>query len=383
MTTLVSLVPGGLGVDDGLCRTPIMGMNSWTAFGAGVTEQDLLDVGNFFVSSGLRDAGYKWVNTDDGWDTKERDSDGKLQVDLVKFPSGIKGLVQKLNGMNLSFGIYTAESSVVCSGRPGTLFNEVLDAQTFADWGVGLVKNDNCGEYSYGNTRFHVFADAVAATGKPMIISTEPFSLVPNPGQIILNRIDINNKWAPFAGPGHFNDPDMLQVGNGPLTMAEQRSHFGLWAITKSTLILGSKVSALSSEQLSLISNKDLIAMNQDPLGIQAVKVAINGTLTPQFVGIAPCSVYESDPHYPDNVPGPNGVTKSGLVFTAAPIGKVGGTDAYKLIHNATGRCVGMRQIGAIQTLSPELGPNKVLAVANSTLYGAVHGKDTMSLLDS
>jgi alpha-galactosidase len=212
-------------LDDGGCRTPIMGMNSWTAFGSNVNAADLIDVGKFFVSSGLRDAGYKWVNTDDGWDTKTRAADGRLQPDLVKFPTGISGLVTELKAMNLSFGIYTAESSVVCSGRPGTLFHERLDAQTFADWGVGLIKNDNCGEYSYGNARFHAFADAVAATGKSMIISTEPFSLVPNPNHarfahywrtgndinaqwpVILNRIDKNDKWQAFAGPGHFNDP--------------------------------------------------------------------------------------------------------------------------------------------------------------------------------
>jgi|EP01043_Picozoa_sp_COSAG02_P055757 alpha-galactosidase len=214
-------------LDDGLCQTPIMGMNSWTAYGASVTEADLLDVGKFFVSSGLREAGYKWVNSDDGWDTHARGADGRLQPDLQKFPDGIRGLTKKLGAMNLSFGIYTAESSVVCSGRPGTLFQEYLDAATFDEWGVGLVKNDNCGEYSYGNARFHVFADAVASLGSKMIISTEPFSLVPGPTQArfahywrtgndiganwntILNRIDINDKWAAFAGPGHFNDPDV------------------------------------------------------------------------------------------------------------------------------------------------------------------------------
>jgi hypothetical protein len=217
------------------------------------------------------------------------------------------------------------------------------------------------GEYSYGNARFHVFADAVASLGSEMIISTEPFSLVPSPTQArfahywrtgndiganwntILNRIDINDKWASFAGPGHFNDPDMLQVGNGGLSIEEDRAHFGLWAITKATLILGSKVSALSKEQLAIVGNKDVIAINQvrnaaplpplicrpssfssdgllrqaldkrkgtrthsltqsmafrctqDPLGVQAKKVAINGTLAPQFVGIAPCAMYEAD----------------------------------------------------------------------------------------
>jgi alpha-galactosidase len=131
---LVLQPPAAQALDDGLCRTPIMGMNSWTAFGQGVTEADLLAVGSFFVSSGLRDAGYRWVNSDDGWDTRSRGADGRLQPDPAKFPDGIKGLVQKLGAMNLSFGIYTAESSVVCSGRPGSLFHEYLDAQTFADW---------------------------------------------------------------------------------------------------------------------------------------------------------------------------------------------------------------------------------------------------------
>ena len=171
-------------LDDGLCKTPVMGMNSWTAFSKDVTAQDLIDVGKFFVSSGLRDVGYKWVNTDDGWSLNTRHpTTGRIQTDLTKFPKDIPGLVQELNAMNLSFGIYTAESSVVCGGAPGSLFYEYLDAQMFAEWGVGLVKNDNCGQYSYGNARFHVFADAVAATGKPMIISTEPFSLIPNPNQ--------------------------------------------------------------------------------------------------------------------------------------------------------------------------------------------------------
>ena len=175
-------------------------------------------MGHFFISSGLRDVGYNWINTDDGWDTNSRDANGKLQPNLLKFPDGIVGLTKQLGDMNLSFGIYTAESSVVCSGRPGSLFQEYTDAQTFVEWGVKLVKNDNCGEYSYGNARFHVFADAVASMGAQMIISTEPFSLIPNPGhqnfahywrtgndisanwEVILNRIDNNDKWAPFAG---------------------------------------------------------------------------------------------------------------------------------------------------------------------------------------
>ena len=358
-----------LAIDDGLCRTPIMGMNSWTAFHSSVTEADLLLVGEFFVSSGLRAKGYRFVNTDDGWDTNTRDNvTHRLQPDLSKFPDGISGLTKKLGAMNISFGIYSAASSVVCSGRPGSLFEERIDAQTFADWGVALVKYDSCGEYSYGNARFHAFADAVAATGKLMVISTEPFIINPNPNQArfshfwrtgndigatwstIVNRIDINDKWWRFSGPGHFNDPDMLQIGNGVLSLAEQRSHFALWAITKATLILGSNVPKLSKDQLDIIGNVDLIAINQDPLGAQAHKVAINAMLTPHFVGIAPCSMYEANATYPGGVPGPNGVTALGMTFHLRSLGATVSAAAgallqptYQLVANETGRCVGLR----------------------------------------
>lgn len=373
---------------------------------------------------------YRWINTDDGWDTKSRASDGRLQPDLLKFPKGIKGLVQDLEALNLSFGIYTAESSVVCSGRPGTLYQERLDAQTFSDWGVKLVKNDNCGEYSYGNAKFHAFADAVRSLGSQMVISTEPFYVTPNPNQarfahywrtgndinadwsVILNRIDINDKWSQYAGPGHFNDPDMLQVGNGALTMGQQRAHFALWAITKATLILGSQVTRLSPEQLALVGNKDLIAINQDPLGVQASKVGVNGSMTPRFVGVAPCAVYEADARYPDGVPGPNGVTRAGMVFHVRPL--PGSNATVALVANETMRCLGLRPfvggrmvpvllecgaddatqawtfptgvdaIGAIQSAwALSQGANAtVLSVANSTLVGGIHGQDAQAILD-
>jgi len=418
-----------------------MGMNSWTAFGSSVTEADLLSVANFFVSSGLHAKGYRFINSDDGWDTNARnDTTQQLVPDLKKFPDGIAGLTAKLGAMNISFGIYSAASSVVCSGRPGSLFYETLDAQTFADWGVKLVKYDSCGEYSYGNARFHAFADAVAATGKEMIISTEPFIINPNPNQArfahywrtgndinanwetILNRIDINDKWWRFAGPGHFNDPDMLQIGNGKLTLAEQRSHFTLWAITKSTLILGSNVPKLSPAQLAIIGNVDLIAINQDSLGAQARKVAINGTLTPHFVGIAPCAMYEADATYSDGVPGPNGVTKAGMTFHLRVVGSKD-DGMYALVSNETGRCAGLHtyaitpssgaatapgmipglvacdesdpkqkwkfpsgvgRIGSIQSVwaLQQEEPSTALAVANSTLFGAMHGSDPMALVD-
>jgi len=206
----------------------------------------------------------------------------------------------------------------------------------------------------------------------------------------------------------------MLQIGNGPLSIAEQRSHFALWAITKSTLILGSKVEALSPEQLSIISNRAVIGINQDPLGIQARKLAINGSVTPHFVGVAPCSLYEADARYPDGVPGPNGVTKAGMVFHAVSSPTVSGKPVFSLVSNETGRCIGLQpyvggvltpalmecsaadpsqawtfptgstRIGAIQSVMAVASEAAatVLAVSNSTLYGIVHGGDTQAMLD-
>ena len=192
-----------------------------------------------------------------------------------------------------------------------------------------------------------------------MIISTEPFIITPNPlhmefahywrtgndirpeWSIILNRIDVNDKWWRYAGPGHFNDPDMLQIGNGALTPAEQRAHFGLWAITKSTLIMGAKLSELDAAQLAIVKNKELVAVNQDALGVQAHKVAINGTLTPRFAGVVPCNVFSSNAQYSDGVPGPNGARKAGMVFHAEALATPAG--AFRIVANETGRCLGVR----------------------------------------
>jgi hypothetical protein len=433
----LSAAPLAAAIDDGLGKTPVMGFNSWTAFGSGVTAADLVGIGQYFGSSGLQAAGYNHINSDDGWSV-DRGPDGRIVADPNKFPQGIPGVVQQLAALNLSFGIYSAASSVVCSGRPGSLYNEMIDAETFSSWNVSLVKYDNCGEYSLGNTRFTVFADAVASLGSKMIISTEPFSLVPNPTHAafahyyrtgndinaawstILDRIDRNDKWAPFSGPGHFADPDMLQL-NG-LSDGELRAHFGLWALAKAPLILGFDPRKTTPSQLAIFSNPGAIAVNQDPLGVQARKLAVNGTLTPRFVGLAPCAAALQGPA-PNGLPGPNGVTAAGLSWTATSLGDVNGTQAYLLVNNATGRCLGTRmymgritpllvpcvsdisqdltqawalptgavRIGAIQSLAAvaatAAGQNPsnatVLSVANSTVYGTVHGSDDAPLLDA
>ena len=230
-----------------------------------------------------------------------------MQADAAKFPEGMSGIADYVHGLGLKLGVYSAGSSVVCSGRVGSLYHEQIDAQTFAQWGVDYAKYDNCGEYGLGNARFVAFADAANATGRPMFISTEPFLLVPNPSHAtfsnswrttndinanwatIMDRIDTNDKWADFRAPGAVNDPDMLEVGNGGLSDAECRAHFGLWCLAKAPLILGTNLSALSPAKLAIVSNAAAIAINQDALGAQGKKLAVDGRVTPRFVGLAPC----------------------------------------------------------------------------------------------
>jgi alpha-galactosidase len=176
-------------LDNGLGRTPQMGWNSWNCYGGGVTAADLKATADFFVSSGLRDAGYEFVSSDDGW-SAGRDAQGRIFAEAAKFPDGMAGVADYVHGLGLKFGLYSAASSVVCSGRVGSLYHEQIDAQTFTSWGVDYVKYDNCGEYGLGNARFVAFADAANATGRSMFISTEPFLLVPNP-----SHATFSNSW--------------------------------------------------------------------------------------------------------------------------------------------------------------------------------------------
>jgi hypothetical protein len=296
---------------------------------------------------------------------------------------------------------------------------EQLDAQTFASWGVDYVKYDNCGEYALGNSRFFAFADAVNRTGRAMAISTEPFSITPNPLHAqfanlwrtgndisanygtIINRADLNDKWAAFTGAGRWADPDMLQVGNGGLSDAECRTNFGLWCVMKSPLIIGANIRSYTPSQLAIVTNKGVIAVNQDPLGVQARKLAANGTVAPKFVGLAPCATSNTDI-------GVNGVSAASLIWALIPLN---GTfqGAYTVFHNKTGRCLSTAPyinrplpVPVLLPCNPQdasqawlvpkpftvtglinVALNMSLTVGDSTVYGAVHGNDPMPLLDA
>jgi hypothetical protein len=278
-------------------------------------------------------------------------------------------------------------------------------------------------EYALGLPRFQAFADAVNTTGRPMVISTEPFSIVPTPLHAgfahlwrtgndidanygtITNRADLNAKWAPLTGPGRWADPDMLQCGHASLTDAECRSHFGLWAVSKAPLILGADVRTFSPAVLAIVGNPGVIAVNQDPLGVQARKLAAGGRVTPAMVGLAPCATSGT-------APGVNGVTAADLAWALRPWTGGGGAPAgaVSVYHNASGRCLGTRpyigRAGPVPVLVPcdatdasqawaptgdprtlgglvNVALNASLTVGDSTLYGAVHGKDPIPLLDA
>jgi alpha-galactosidase len=293
----VTTAPSAAALDDGLAQTPPMGFNDWNSFGCNVSEDLIKSTADIFVKSGLKAAGYKYVNIDDCWMTHQRDPQtGRLVPDPVKFPDGIKGVADYVHSKGLKLGIYESAGSQTCAGYPGSLGHEKVDAQTFADWGVDYLKYDNCGDHGdYPDTtqgyidRYGAMRDALEATGRPIVYSlcewgvNQPWKWGASVGHLWRTTGDINDSWgslksiirqnAPlssYAGPGGWNDPDMLEVGNGGMTDTEYKTHFSLWSMMDAPLIIGTDLRKATPETMKILSNKDVIALDQDPLGKQA-----------------------------------------------------------------------------------------------------------------
>ncbi len=288
-------------LDNGLALTPPMGFNDWNAFGCNVSEQLIEQTADYLVTSGLKDAGYTYVNIDDCWMTHTRDADGRLVPDPVKFPDGIKGTADYVHSKGLKLGIYEDAGTATCAGYPGSLGHEPTDAQTFADWGVDYLKYDNCNNQSDGSRadyvrRYTAMRDALAATGRPIVYSlcewgvNNPREWAGDVGNSWRTTGDISDNWSsmlsitkanlPLAqdsGPGRWNDPDMLEVGNGGMTDTEYRSHFSLWSMMDSPLLIGTDLRKATPQTLSILGNKDVIALDQDPLGAQATVLSSDG----------------------------------------------------------------------------------------------------------
>lgn len=273
--------------------TPPMGWNSWNHFACDVNEQTIRETADAMVSSGMRDAGYRYVVIDDCWQVS-RDGAGTLVADPQRFPHGIKPLADYVHSKGLLFGIYTDAGTNTCQGRPGTLGHEVQDARTFAAWGVDYVKEDWCHARGLdAPTQYRKFRDALTHTGRPIVLSlcewgyNQPWDWAPKIGQLWRTTDDIEDKWssmlsnldqsaqhAAVAGPGHWNDPDMLEVGNGGMTDDEYRAHFSLWAVMAAPLIAGNDLRSMSDATRAILTNHEVIAVDQDSLGAQGMLVS-------------------------------------------------------------------------------------------------------------
>jgi alpha-galactosidase len=281
-----------------LAKTPPMGWNSWNKFGCGVNERLIRETADAMVTTGMKDAGYQYVNIDDCWQIR-RDDAGNIVADPAKFPGGMKALADYVHRKGLKLGIYTDAGTNTCEGRPGSLNHELQDAKTYASWGIDYVKVDWChAEGLDPAVQYAKFRDALAQAGRPIVFSicdwgvNAPWQWGPKTGNLWRTTEDISDHYdrmsvigfsqnglEKFAGPGHWNDPDMLEVGNGGMTPDEYRTHMSLWALLAAPLLAGNDVTSMTAETKELLMNREVIAVDQDQAGIQGHRVWDEGPL--------------------------------------------------------------------------------------------------------
>ena len=297
---------------EGLALTPQMGWNSWNKFETDINEQMVKEMADALVSTGLRDAGYNHILLDDGWMEMERDAQGNLVPHRKKFPNGIKVVADYVHSKGLKFGLYNCAGSKTCAGYPGSRGHEYQDALKYAEWGVDYLKYDWCSTGKLNAEEAYItMRDAIYTAGRPILLSIcewgtdAPWKWAQSVGHSWRTTGDIYNcfsckhdhggyfSWGALnildmrdqdelrkaAGPDHWNDMDMLEVGNGGLTPDEERTHFALWTILNSPLLLGNDLRNMSPQTLDILTNKEIIAINQDSLGIQGFKYKKEGTI--------------------------------------------------------------------------------------------------------
>ncbi|MEU6789113.1 ricin-type beta-trefoil lectin domain protein [Nonomuraea angiospora] len=287
-------------LDNGLARTPQMGWNDWNSFGCNVNDSLIRQSADAMVSSGMAAAGYTYVNIDDCWSTKNRNSNGDLVPDPQKFPNGIKAVADYVHSKGLKLGIYSSAGTTTCAGYPASLGNERRDAALWASWGIDYLKYDNCGDHrgQNGQQRYTAMRDALAATGRPIVYSLcnwgqeSVWTWGMQVGNSWRNTGDIAANWNSitgildqqvgldaYSGPGGWNDPDMLEVGVGGVTGTEGRAHFSLWSLLNAPLIAGNDIRTMSADTRTILTNTEVIAVNQDWGGRQGHKISDNGNL--------------------------------------------------------------------------------------------------------
>ena len=311
-----------------LAPTPPMGWNSWNRFSCNIDETLIMEIADAMVASGMRDAGYEYVNIDDCWQASERDADGNIMPDATRFPGGMQSLADYVHSLDLKLGIYSDRGTRTCAGRPGSFEHEVQDAQTYAEWGIDYLKYDNCylppgreDDTPEMEEDYAIMGEALRQSGRDIVYSICAWwfrSWMPDVGHLWRTTTDIRDEWsgtkhsvisllnwsggdtarygtfaeddfesgaypppglAWYAGPNAWNDPDMLEVGNGGMTDTEYRSHFSLWALMAAPLIAGNDLRNMDAATVEILTNPEVIAVNQDPRGMQGVPISESITL--------------------------------------------------------------------------------------------------------
>jgi alpha-galactosidase len=281
-----------------LAQTPPMGWNSWNKFACDVSEQLIRETADAMVSTGMQAAGYQYVNIDDCWQVS-RDAQGTIVADPKRFPSGIKALADYVHSKGLKLGVYTDAGRLTCQKRPGSYEHELQDAKTYASWGVDYVKIDWChAEGLDPQVQYAKFRDALAQSGRPIVFSIcnwgvkAPWSWGPATGNLWRTTGDIDDTYdrmsvigfsqnglEKFAGPGHWNDPDMLEVGNGGMKRDEYRTHMALWVLLAAPLLAGNDLRSMTPETKEMLTNPEVLAVDQDAKGVQGHRVWDEGPL--------------------------------------------------------------------------------------------------------
>lgn len=290
---------------ENVAQTPPMGWNSWNTFEVNINEDLVKKTADIIVSSGMKDAGYEYIVLDDGWMVKDhRDKNGDLIPDPLKFPNGMKALIDYVHSKGLKFGLYNCAGTQTCAGYPGTRGYEYQDARFYANLGIDFLKYDWCNTAGINATEaYTTMSKALKAAGKPIVFSicewgdNQPWNWATPIGNLwrisgdiypcfdceykheegnwsswgVLRILEMRKDIRKFSGPDHWNDFDMMEVGNG-MTNTEDKSHFTLWSLMASPLFAGNDLRIMKPETLKILTNKEMIAINQDKLGIQGFK---------------------------------------------------------------------------------------------------------------
>jgi alpha-galactosidase len=293
-------------LDNDLAKTPPMGWNTWNKFACDISDPLIRQAADALVSSGMRDAGYQYLVIDDCWQTS-RNPDGNIIADPHRFPAGIKPVADYVHSKGLKFGIYSDAGTGTCENRPGSRGYEYQDARAYASWGVDYLKYDWCNHGTQDSrASYALMRDALQKSGHPIVFSlcewgsTQPWLWAKDVGNLWRTTGDIVDKWQTgkkddflgfvdildlhnglesYAGPGHWNDPDMLEVGNGGMSDTEYKAQFSLWAILAAPLMAGNDIRSMAPGIRDILTNKEVIAVDQDPLGLQGRRVRDDGDL--------------------------------------------------------------------------------------------------------